>query len=219
MGITFGVIGEHLMDEKSRTRLTAGISYGGYQFDGTRGSASATAAGWMPGKVDFDDVDVDALDLFVGVDGVAWKQDALTLIPSAGLRYAMSKMDSFGESTGGAPGSPIALGVNRDRHESLLLELGLLAQVELNQDLTLWAEGGLNIGLLDNERVHAARFVKGERTMRAGSGGLGDDSLYLGCGAVYQITHSIRASLGYRADFRSGAEAQQELRLSSSWHF
>jgi uncharacterized protein with beta-barrel porin domain len=219
LGWTFGVIGEHLIDEKSRTRLRAGMSYGSYLFDGTRGSASATAAGWLPGTVDFDDVDTDAFDLFIGVDGVAWKQDALTLIPSAGLRYAVSTMDSFSESTGGAPGAPIALDVSRDRHESLLLELGLLAQVEVNARLALWGEGGVNIGLLDDGRVLGASFAKGSRGMRAEADGLDDDSLYLGCGAIYQITQDVRVAIGYRADVRSGAESQQELRLSSSWRF
>lgn len=219
LGWNFGVIGEHLLDEKSRTRLTAGASYGHYQFEGTRASASATFAGWLPGKVDFDDVDAKAFDFFVAVDGVAWQRNALTLVPSAGLRYAMSTMDSFGESTGGAPGSPIALDVSRDRHESLLLELGLRAQVEVNENLALWAEGGVNIGLLDNDRVIAARFAKGERMMRAAADGLDDDSIYLGLGAAYQITESVSAVLGYRADLRSGADPQQELRLSSSWRF
>jgi hypothetical protein len=219
LGWTFGVLGEHLIHEKSRTRLTAGISYGSYLFDGTRGSASATGTGWAPGNVDFDDVDVDALDLFIGVDGVAWQQDALTLIPSAGLRYAMSKMDSFSESSGGAPGSPIALEVGRDTHESLLLELGLLAQVEVNPKFALWGEGGLNFGLLDDGRVISANFATGSRAMRAETDGLDDDSVYLGCGAVYRITEDIRAAIGYRADMRSGAETQQEIRLSSSWRF
>jgi hypothetical protein len=218
-GWNLGVLGEYLLDAKSRTRLIGGMSYGSYAFDGTRGSASATSAGWMPGKVDFDDVDVDAFDLFIGVDAVAWKQDALTLIPSAGLRYAMTTMDSFNESTGGAPGAPIALDVSRDRHESLLLEFGMLAQVEVNPKLSLWGEGGFNIGLLDDGRVLAASFAKGSRGMRAEADGLDDDSLYLGCGAVYRITGDISAAIGYRADVRSGAEAQQELRLSSSWRF
>jgi hypothetical protein len=219
LGWTFGLIGEHLVHEKTRTRLTAGISYGSYLFDGTRGSASATGAGWTPGKVDFDDVDVDAFDLFIGVDGVAWQKDALTLLPSAGLRYARTTMDSFNESTGGAPGAPIALDVSRDRHESLLLELGLLAQMEVNPRLSLWGEGGLNIGLLGNSRAISANFAKGSRAMRAEAGGLDDDSLYLGCGAIYQVTADISAAIGYRADLRSGAESQQELRLSSSWRF
>jgi autotransporter-associated beta strand protein len=218
-GWNSGAIAEYLLDEKSRTRLTAGMSYGSYVFDGTRGSASATAAGWAPGNVAFDDVDVDAFDLFVGVDGVAWKQETLTLIPSAGLRYAMTRMDSLNESTGGAPGSPIALDVSRDRHESLLLEMGLLAQVEVNPKLVLWGEGGANIGLLDDGRALGAAFATGSRGMRAEADGLDDDSLYLGCGAVYQISRDISACIGYRADVRSGAEAQQELRLSSSWRF
>jgi hypothetical protein len=128
-------------------------------------------------------------------------------------------MDSFSESTGAAPGSPIALDVSRDRHESLLLELGLLAQVEVNARLALWGEGGVNIGLLDDGRVLGASFAKGSRGMRAEADGLDDDSLYLGCGAIYQITEDIHVAIGYRADVRSGAEAQQELRLSSSWRF
>jgi autotransporter-associated beta strand protein len=218
-GWNLGVIGEHLLDEKSRTRLTAGISYGSYLFDGSRGSASATAAGWMPGKVEFNDADVDVFDLYLGVDGVAWKKDNLILIPSVGLRYAMSTMDSFDESTGGASGSPIALDVNRDHHDALLLELGLLSRVEVNPKLVLWGEGGFNIGLLDGGRVTSASFTKGSRGMRAESDGLDDDSLYLGCGAIYQISGNIHASIGYRADIRSGSEAQQEIRLSSSWRF
>jgi hypothetical protein len=65
----------------------------------------------------------------------------------------------------------------------------------------------------------SASFATGSRAMRAEADGLDDDSLYLGFGAVYQITEDIRAGVGYRADLRSGADAQQELRLSSSWRF
>jgi autotransporter-associated beta strand protein len=219
LGLTFGVIYESMIDENSRTRLTAGLSYGRYLFDGSRGSASATATGWRPGEVDFDNIDADAFDLFVGVDGVAWRQDALTLKPSAGLRYAMTTMGSIRESTGGATGAPIALEVSRDRHESLLLELGLLAQVEVNNKLDLWGEAGLNIGLNGDGRVLKASFAKGSRAMRAEASGLENDSFFLGCGATYQITESVSAVVAYRADIRSGADAQQELRLSSSWRF
>jgi autotransporter-associated beta strand protein len=218
-GLNFGATAEYLLDEKSRTRLRAAMSYGAYLFDGSRESVSATASGWAPGNVEFDDLDVDAFDLFVGVDGVAWKQDTLTLIPSAGLRYAMTTMGSFNESTGAAAGSPIALDVSRDRHESLLLEFGLLAHVDVNPKVALWGESGVNIGLLDDGRVLTAGFSKGSRKMRAEAHGLDDDSLYLGCGAVYQITENISASIGYRADIRSEAKPQQELRLSSSWRF
>lgn len=217
-GWTFGAFGEHLLHQKTRTRLIAGMSYGSYRFDGSRGSITATSAGWAPGDADFDDVDTDSFELFVGVDGVAWKEDALTLIPSAGLRYATATMDSFAESSGGA-GSPIALEVNRDRNDSLIWELGLLAWVDVNDKVALWGEGGLNIGLLDEGRTLGARFVKGSRGMRAEADGLGDDSVYLGCGATYRITGDIQAAIGYRADFRSGSDAQQEIRLSSSWRF
>ena len=218
-GWNSGLLGEYLLHEKSRTRLTAGMSFANYAYDGDRGSASATAAGWSPGTVDFDNVDVSAFDLFVGLDGVAWKQKNLTLMPSFGLRYVMSTMDSFNESTGDAPGSPIALDVNRDRYESLLLELGLLSQVQVDAKLTLWGEGGVNLGLLDEDRILSACFAKGSREMSAEADGLNEDSFYLGCGTTYQITDDIRAGIGYRVDIRSEAQAQQEVRLSSSWRF
>jgi hypothetical protein len=218
-GWNTGLLGEYLLNEKTRTRLTAGMSYGSYAYDGSRGSASATAAGWSPAKVDFDDVGVDAFDLSVGMDGVAWKQNALAVIPAIGLRYAMSTMESFNESNGGTPGSPIALDVSRDRHESLLLEIGLQAQMNVNAKLVLWGESGANFGLLDEGRVLAASFARGSREMSTEANGLNDDSLFLGCGAAYQISDDIRASLVYRVDIRTEARAQQELRLSSSWRF
>lgn len=218
-GYNLGVTGEYLLDEKSRTRLRAAMSYGAYLFDGSRQSVSATSAGWAPGNADFENLDVDAFDVFIGVDGIAWKKDELTLIPSAGLRYAMTTMDAFNESTGGAAGAPIALNVQRDHHESLLLEFGLLAQFQVNAKVSLWAENGLNFGLLDDSRELTASFAKGSRKMRANVRGLDDDTFYLGFGALYQINDNISASIGYRADIRSDAEAQQEMRISSSWRF
>ena len=92
--------------------------------------------------------------------------------------------------------------------------------MEVNAKLALWGEGGINIGLLgDDGRVLGASFAKGSRGMRAEADGLDEDSLYLGCGAVYQISDDIRVGIGYRTDIRSGAEAQQEVRFSSSWRF
>jgi autotransporter-associated beta strand protein len=218
-GWNFGVTGEYLFDAKRRTRLRAAVSFGSYEFDGSRESVSATPAGWTPGDVGFDDLDVDAFDVFVGVDGVAWKHEVLTLTPSAGLRYATTTMDSFSETTTGAAGSPITLEVGRDRQESLLLELGLRLQAEVNSKLALWGESGVNIGLMGDGSVLGAAFSKGSRIMSARVRCLDDDSLYLGCGAVYQITGNVSAVVGYRADIRSEAEPQQELRLSSSWRF
>jgi outer membrane autotransporter protein len=153
------------------------------------------------------------------VESVAWQRDRFALIPSAGLRYAAAKMDSFKESTGGAPGAPIALEVDADHYNTLLFELGLLARAEVTRELSLWGELGVNVGVLDEGRSLSARFAKGGRTMRAEADGLDDDSVSLGFGAVYQITETINAGLGYRTDFRSGADNQHELRLSSSFRF
>ena len=52
-GWSAGVICETPLDEKSRTILTAAVSYGRYNFDGSRVSAFATSAGWSPGRCGF----------------------------------------------------------------------------------------------------------------------------------------------------------------------
>ena len=219
IGWTTGLVAESLLDEKSQFKLIGGIAYGNYQFDGSRSSASATAGGWFPGRTRFDDVETDTFDIMVRAEGVVWQQDGFSIIPSAGLRYGVTRMDSFAESTGAAVGSPIALNVHQDNHEVLHLEIGLLGRMDVTDRFALWGEAGANFGLLDQDRILRAAFANGSRTMSTVAEGLDDDSIYLGFGASYQLSESIHAAFGYRADIRSGADSQHEFRLSSGFRF
>jgi opacity protein-like surface antigen len=218
-GWSLGLLGEVLLEEKSRTHLTAGISYGRYTFDGTRGSASATASGWTHGLVDFDDLDCDSLELYIGVEGVIYQNDRFRLIPSLGLHYATGSMDSFTETTGVPAGSPIALEVNHENYDSALAEFSLLAEVDATNNLTLWAQLGASAGIGQDPYSTSGNFVKGSRTLRAEADGLSNDLWFIGLGANYKISDSISVNLGYRSEFRSDADSQNSFNLSCSFRF
>ena len=218
-GWSLGILGEILLDEKTHTRFTAGISYGSYTFDGTRGSASATGAGWTPGLVRFDDVDNDALELFMGVEGVIYQNDRFRLMPSANLRCGIGSTDSFTETTGMTPGSPIALAVDRNHYDSALAEFGILAEADLTHNLTLWGQLGASTGLGQNPQAITARFATGSRPMQAEVDGLSNDLWFIGLGAKYNINDAISVALGYRIEFRSDADNQNTVNLSSTFRF
>jgi hypothetical protein len=218
-GWSLGILGEILLDEKTHTRFTAGISYGSYTFDGTRGSASATGAGWTPGLVRFDDVDNDALELFMGVEGVIYQNDRFRLMPSANLRCGIGSTDSFTETTGMTPGSPIALAVDRNHYDSALAEFAILAEADLTHNLTLWGQLGASTGLGQNPQTITARFATGSRPMQAEADGLSNDLWFIGLGAKYNINDAISVALGYRIEFRSDSDNQSTVNLSSTFRF
>jgi hypothetical protein len=218
-GWSLGLLGDALLDVPTSTRLRAGISYGQYNFDGTRSSVAATSTNWSPGLVNFSDVASDSLELFVGVDGIIYHNDRFRLSPSFGLRAATGSMDSFAESTGSAPGSPLALAVDQDHYNSVLAELSLLAEAELTTELTVWGQLGGSAGIGDDPHALTAHFVKGSRPFTATAEGLANDSWFLGLGASYKLSESIRVGLGYRAEFRADADTQNSLNLSSTFRF
>jgi hypothetical protein len=218
-GWSLGILGEILLDEKTHTRFIAGISYGSYTFDGTRGSASATGAGWTPGLVRFDDVDNDALELFMGVEGVIYQNDRFRLMPSANLRCGIGSTDSFTETTGMTPGSPIALAVDRNHYDSALAEFAILAEAAITHDLTLWGQLGASTGLGKNPQAITARFATGSRPMQAEADGLSNDLWFIGLGAKYNINDAISVALGYRIEFRSDSDNQSTVNLSSTFRF
>jgi len=218
-GWSLGLLGDYLLEEQSGTHLTAGLSYGGYAFNGTRGSASATSSGWAPGPVHFHDVNSDSLELFLGMESVVYHNDRFRLTPSLGLRYATGTMDSFTETTGKSPGSPIALAVNHDPYHAALAEIALLAEAEVTNQLTLWTQLGANRGLGGQPPAITGRFASGSRSMRAEADGLSNDLWFVGVGANYKISDSISVGIGYRSDFRAGADNQNSVYLSSVFRF
>ena len=219
LGWSMGLTAEWLVDAKSSTRLFGALSYGSYTFDGSRRSASATITGWSPTDVDFSDVGQDALELFLGIDSTIYQRENFRLIPSAGLRYANGTMDAIKEQTGSAAGSAIALDVASDRHQSMLAELALLAEMDWNDRLTLRGQLGGSAGLIDDDHVLRSSFAQGSRPMTITSEGLTDDLFFLGLGAEYELNESATIGFGYRSEFRSSHHTLHGFSLFSSFRF
>jgi hypothetical protein len=218
-GWSLGVLGEAMLDEASRTRLSAGVSYGRYDFDGNRGSAAATSGGWIPSQADFSDVTTDALEIFIGVEGMVYHNSRLRLIPSLGMRAATGTMDAFTEKNGGTAGSAITLDVDKDHDQSLLAEFSLLAEADITRQLVLSGLLGATAGCRDNTHELSGHFVSGQRPLRAQADGLSDDSWFVGVGATYHVNDACRVSLGYRSEFRSGTDNLNAINLSSTIRF
>jgi len=218
-GWSLGLLGEAVLNQAKGTRLTAGVSYGRYTFDGNRGSASATGAGWAPGLVRFSGLDTDAVELSLGIETIAYHTDHFRLLPSAALHYASGSVSAFSETTGAAVGSPIALVVNRINSQSLLAEVSLIGEADVTSKLTLRGQVGLSNEFKDNPRNVSARFALGSRYMTAQAAGLSDDAVFLGFGATYKFTDRISAGLNYRAEFRSGASPYNSVNLGATYGF
>ncbi len=218
-GWSLGVIGDALLDPSTSTHLSAGISYGKYYFDGTRSSVSATGSGWVAAPVGFSNATADSLELFVGIDGVLYHNEQFRLIPAFAVRGANATLDSFSESSGAAPGSPIALALSRNHCTSVLADLSLRAEAALTNKLAVWGQLGMTSGIGDDPRILSSRFVKGSRPFQTSADGLSNDAVHLGLGASYKLSDSMSVALGYRAEFRSEDGNFNGVSLSSSFRF
>ena len=219
-GWTFGLTGEAVLGPKKATRIRAGISYGSYRFDGTRGSAIATSAGWRPGVAGFSDVGAEAFDAFAGIETVAYDTGNFRLIPAMGISYTSGTSEAFREIAGTAPGSPVTLAVDPVHRESFLAEFSLAAEADISRSVTLDGQIGLNAGFNNDDPEHVtARFSAAGRAQTVEGSILSDDLLFFGMGATWSATDAVRVRLGYRAEIRSGAEVFNGLSLGTTIGF
>jgi hypothetical protein len=214
-GWSTGLLGEALLNPAHGTRLTAGVSYGRYSFDGNRTSLADTGA---PGTVHFSGVDTDSLELSLGIETIAYHTDSFRLKPSAGLHYATGSVGAFRETTG-AGGSPIALVVDRINNESLLAEVSLIAEADVTSKLTMRGQVGLSNEFRDKGHNVTARFANGSQPMTVRGTGVQDDAVFVGFGATYKFTDSVSAGLNYRAEFRTGCDLYNSVNLGATYGF
>jgi len=218
-GWSLGMFAKALVHDRSHTLVTGGLSYGKFTFDGSRGSLIANGGGWTPASVDFPHVDSDALDLFLGASSFIYRNHGFRLLPAAGLRYVCGGMDGFAE-TAGAPGSPIALVVDKDTYQSALAEISLRAEVDVTATLTLDGLLGCSVGLGSEDPSSLnARFASGSRPMRTTADGLDEDALFLGLGANWRVRDNLSLGLHWRADFREEADTENQVGLSANCRF
>ena len=215
-GVAAGVIGEWMIEEAHALRLSGGMTFGNHQFEGTRGTVSATANDWSPSFASFDEVDTDTLDLFVGLDAVAWKNERIRIIPGIGLEYRNTSTDGFRELAGG---SAIGLAVDGANRDSLGTNFSLGAQADVTRVVMLDGQVGLNLVLDDNPERISARFIGGSRPLAAQTAPLSDEQLYLSTGATWSASDSLRVRLGYRLEFRDDADPLGVVNLGSTFRF
>jgi hypothetical protein len=218
-GWTFGLTGEATLGRKKATRIRAGMAYGSYHFDGTRGSATATTAGWRPGLAGFSDVATEAFDVFAGIESVAYDSGTFRLIPAMGVSYTTGSSEAFREVAATAPGSPITLAVDPVHRESFLAEFSVAAEADVSRTVTLDGRVGLNAGFNDDREHVTARFSAAGRAQTVEGNLLSDELLFIGLGATWSATDAVRVRLGYRAEFRSGAEVFNGLSLGTTIGF
>lgn len=217
-GVAGGLIGEWMIEDSRALRLSGGISFGSHRFEGTRSSASASTAGWSPGFASFTDVDTDTLDIFVGLDGVAWKNDRFRVIPGIGLEYRNTSTEAFREFSGSTSG-PISLAVDGASRDSLVTDFNLAAEADVTRALMLDGRLGFNLELNEDAERISARFIGGSRPMSALTTPLSDELFYFATGATWTASESVRVRLGYRLELRSDADPLNEINLGTSFRF
>jgi hypothetical protein len=217
-GWSLGLFAKALVHAATHTLITGGISYGQYTFDGTRGSLIATGGGWTPAGAGFSGVDSDSLEFYVGASSLIYQTERFRLSPAIGLRYVCGNMDGFAETAGG-PGSPIALAVDGDAYHSTIAELSLRAEADLTARFTAHGMVGVSAGINDDPAALTARFATGARPLRVTATGLDDDALFIGLGATWRVRDNIGLGLNWRADFRSGADMENTVGLSTGFQF
>ena len=217
-GWSLGLFAKALVHAATHTLITGGLSYGSYTFDGTRGSLIASDGGWARAGAGFRGVASDALEFSVAASSLVYQTERFRLIPAIGLRYVCGDRDGFAEAAG-APASPVALAVGGDAYHSALAELSLRAEADLTAGITAHGMVGFSKGINDDPAVLTARFATGSRPLRATATGLDEDAIFLGLGATWRIRHNIGLGVNWRADFRSDADMENTLGLSTSVQF
>jgi uncharacterized protein with beta-barrel porin domain len=101
----------------------------------------------------------------------------------------------------------------------LLAEIGLAAETDLTDQLTIRGQLGFNVGIGEDSYDISASFAKGSRPIHADAKGLSDDLMFIDLDASYRINESVSVGVGYRAEIRSDVHAQQGCNISSTFRF
>ena len=217
-GWSLGAFGRMQLHAQSQTRLTAALSYGRYDFYGSRTSVSPSVGGWTQGNVSFADVTSDALDINLNLSSVAWSNERFLLTPSLGMRYVAGSMDNFTEQAL-SNGTPVALAVSNEKYHSLLLEISLRGEMQVSSEVTISGVAGFAALVNDDENIIRARFVDGSRPMNVMAPGIENDALFLGTGVEWRIMNDWSLGLNWRSDFREGAKIEYRAGISASVSF
>ena len=209
-GIMFGVFGNYMADEASKTLLTSSLSYGVYEYEAARRTFAGT-------KAKADGIDSDALELAIGLSTVAYEKDNFRIRPNAGVRYLTGSVDGFTES-----GTGVNLAVESQDLDSLLLELGVSFEYDIQENIFLFGHLGYVTDFEDSDNKVSASFAAAGaagREFGVNAPGIDDEALVIGLGGYYDINLSTRVGLNYRGELRSASSSSHTIGIGASFGF
>ncbi|MES2920442.1 MAG: autotransporter domain-containing protein [Verrucomicrobiota bacterium] len=208
-GIVVGGFAQYLVHEKSRTTLTAGLVYGGHDFDAKRYS--------FAGPVRADDISSDAVEFTLGASTVVYEKNGLRVSPHGSLSYIGGHVDDFTEKGTGVP-----LKVGSQDIDTVLLDLGVDVEYKVHDRVTLAGNLGYVTDFGNSSEDIAATFAASGASARpfsVSSPGIDDDAVVIGLGVYYDFTETIRAGLNYRGDLGFDSKDAQSIGVSASFAF
>jgi hypothetical protein len=205
-GYVLGGFASYLANPQHNIIIDGGLTYGSYEFDGTRNT--------LFGPARFDGGDTGVFDLFASVRGDLYNKDKLRLSPMLSVHYLQADVDAITES-----GPITALAVDSMDEDALLAELALNAQYQAASNITLLGSIGYTHNFMDAERPVNARFVYGTSPFSVIAPGMGEDIFSVGVGAIWYLSDAWSCSANYRAEFSSDTEPSNAVGVSLSYSF
>jgi hypothetical protein len=206
-GYVLGGFVSYLANARHNVLITAGVTYGSYDYDGDRES--------FTGKYDFS-TDSDVLDYYIQVQGDAYKNDRFRVTPSLGLHYIDADVDGFDEE-GVFPGT--GLNIDGMQDDALLAELEVKFEYAVTSKFLVNGSVGYTHNFSGSERDVDAAFQLGGGGFSVTAPGLGDDIFSVGIGAVWYINEAFSAGFGYRAEFGSDQDVTNAAGIAVSYSF
>jgi len=201
-----GGFASYLADRQHNVIIDGGLTYGSYQFDGTRNTLSGIA--------NFSGGDTDVYDIFADVRGDVYNKDKLRITPMLSVHYLTANASSIIES-----GTAAALAVGSMNEDALLTEISLNAEYKAASNITLLANIGYTHNFIDPERQVDAAFILGRTPFSVIAPGMGQDIFSIGAGAIWNVTDAWSIGANYRAEFSSDTNPSNSVGVSVSYSF
>lgn len=197
--LLLGAIASYTIKPEMNLIVTGGITYGSYEFSGTRAPAA------------FDDVGSDVFDIHVGLEGDAYAANNIRVTPFVGFHYIYSDTEAFNET------GPGALSVDAHDYDAFFSEIGVEAEYQLTKQVSLNGNLSYTHNLSGSDKNIGASL--GGTPFAVASPGLGNDFFTIGIGAQYQVTEDVRLGINYRAEFSTDAEVANGVNIGGSYSF
>jgi uncharacterized protein with beta-barrel porin domain len=208
-GFSLGVFGRLIADTKSKTMVTGSLAFGSNTFDATRTS--------YEGDVTADSIGASSFEGSLGVSTVIYEKNGFSLSPNATIRYFSGSVDGFTEA-----GPGVALTVDSQDIDSVVIDVGLNALVPINQQFSFVGRVGYMHELSDSEETIGASFnATGVNAVpfSVNARGIDHQAIILGGGFNYDFIGGGRLGVSYQGEFRFDAQSSQSVYLGYSLGF